>query len=265
MSGLKLSQQTLFAANNTPVLALPELSFLPQQCWAILGPNGAGKSTLLRHISGIDSEQGAANVCAEWHGQPLPSWNSRRWAQQRSVLPQHHGLMAALSVAAIVRMAAYPWGGSHPRLMHCLSDIVQTWDIAQLLERRWPTLSGGEQQRVMLARSALQLTLAEPSEPRLWLLDEPLAALDWPHQQTVFHACAQMTASGATVLASVHDMNAPFAFATHALVMGQGEVLWAGEVSADGYVEALEAAFALRLTRLSHPEYAHGWLVPLRP
>ncbi len=178
MSGLKLSQQTLFAANNTPVLALPELSFLPKQCWAILGPNGAGKSTLLRHISGIDSEQGAANVCAEWHGQPLPSWNSRRWAQQRSVLPQHHSLMAALSVAAIVHMAAYPWSGSHPRLAQCLDDIVQAWDIAQLLERRWPTLSGGEQQRVMLARSALQLTLAESNEPRLWLLDEPLAALD---------------------------------------------------------------------------------------
>ncbi|MEO6698728.1 MAG: ATP-binding cassette domain-containing protein [Paraperlucidibaca sp.] len=265
MNGLTLSQQTLYAANNTPVLALPELSFLPSQCWAILGPNGAGKSTLLRHISGLDNEQGAANVCAEWQGQPLPSWNSRRWAQQRSVLPQHHGLIAALTVAAIVQMAAYPWGGMHPRFSSCLDDIVQTWDIAQLMARRWPTLSGGEQQRVMLARSALQLALAEPSEPRLWLLDEPLAALDWPHQQTVFKACAHAAEAGATVLASVHDMNAPFAFASHALVMGQGHVLWAGEVAAEGYVAALEVAFALRLTRLSHPEHAHGWLVPLKP
>ena len=265
MSGLVLSEQTLFAAPNTPVLALPELHFLPGQCWAILGPNGAGKSTLLRHISGVDSEQGAANVCAQWHGQPLPAWHSRRWAQQRSSLPQHHGLSAALTVAAIVRMAAYPWGGSHSRLDASMAALIQTWDLAALLARRWPTLSGGEQQRVMLARSALQLALAAPNEPRLWLLDEPLAALDWPHQQTVFHACRQAVVEGATVLASVHDMNAPQAFASHALVLGEGRVLWAGAVATEGYVTALEMAFALRLTRLSHPEHALGWLVPLTP
>ncbi len=265
MSALIVSAQQLYVARDTPVLTLPELVFRAGECWAILGANGAGKSTLLRHLSGIDPEQGAANVCAQWHGEALPSWNSRRWAQQRSVLPQHHHLMAALSVAAIVRMAAYPWGGAHPRLADCLDAIIAEWDIAALMTRRWPTLSGGEQQRVMLARSALQLRLAESDQPRLWLLDEPLAALDWPHQQRVFHACQDAAQQGATVLASVHDMNAPSAFASHALVMGQGRVLWAGPVHHDGYVAALEVAFALTLTRLSHPEHTHGWLVPLRP
>ncbi len=259
---MQIASQPLLAASGQALLSLPELELRGGQCWALLGPNGSGKSTFLRFCAGREAGQAVAG--RRWQGQPLPLWSDAGWARTRSFLPQQHHLTAALSVQALVRMAAYPWGGGHGRLEQELAAVVATWDLQHLLTRRWHELSGGEQQRVQLARSALQLALAEPGQARLWLLDEPLAALDWPHQQAALSACRQAADDGALVIASVHDMNAALAMATHVLVLGQGRVLMHGELEREQVREALEAAFSARLGWASHPQDGRPWLVPLR-
>lgn len=259
---ISIAAQILHTPSRQPLLTLPDLVLRGGECWALLGPNGAGKSTFLRHCAGHDPQQPAAGWC--WQGQPLPDWSDAGWARTRTFLPQQHHLTASLSVAALVRMAAYPWGGWHQRLEEEFMRVVAVWDLAHLLARRWHELSGGEQQRVQLARSALQLALAEPDQPRLWLLDEPLAALDWPHQQTAQTACRTAADAGALVLVSVHDMNAALAMATHVLVLGQGRVLMCGELALEPVRMALEQAFSARLGWVSHPEDGRPWLVPLR-
>lgn len=259
---LKIAAQCLRTPSGEPLLVLPALTLAAGQCWVLLGPNGAGKSTFLRHCAGRDSS--APDVDWHWQDEPLPFWSDAGWARVRSFLPQQHLLTSPLSVRALLLMAAYPWGGVHVRLASELARIQVEWDLTHLLARRWHQLSGGEQQRVQLARSALQLALAEPDAARLWLLDEPLAALDWPHQQTAMAACRAEAEAGALVLASVHDMNAALAMATHVLVLGQGRVLMHGEVTPEPLRQALETAFAVRLGWVDHPEGGQPWLVPLR-
>ncbi len=262
---MHISAQSLCSPDGHELLALPELHMQAGECWLVLGPNGAGKSTFLRHAAGLS----AANTHVlpqhwRWQGNPLPRWHDSAWAQQRAYLPQQHHLRSALSVEAVVRMGAFPWQGVHARLADTLATIFEEWDLQQLRHRAWTTLSGGEQQRVQLARTALQLTLATPDSPRLWLLDEPLAALDLPHQAVALAVMKHAAAAGALVIASVHDMNAALAIASHVLVLGKGRVLWQGAVQAEPVREALAEAFALPLVWASwrDGETSGQWLVP---
>jgi len=262
---MQISAQSLRSPDGRVVLELPDLHLQAGECWLVLGPNGAGKSTFLRHAAG----QSAANSLVltqhwRWQGRPLPKWHDNAWAQQRAYLPQQHHLRSALSVEAIVRMGAFPWQGVHAQLTHALVGIIEEWDLQHLRHRSWTTLSGGEQQRVQLARTALQLALAETDKPRLWLLDEPLAALDLRHQAVALSAMQQAAMEGALVVASVHDMNAALAIASHVLVLGNGAVLWQGAVQAEPVREALAEAFSLPLVWATwrDGETSGQWLVP---
>lgn len=241
---------------------LPALDWQPGQRWAVMGPNGIGKSSFLREAGGRES----VSADTPWHcqGRPLPVWHDPDWARQRASLGQQHLLTAALSVRTVIEMGAYPWGGAAAIPADLMRTLIADWDLAALLTRRWPELSGGEQQRVQLARSALQLSLADVAQPRLWLLDEPLAALDWPHQQQVIRACHDAAAAGATVVVSVHDLNAAHALASHALVLGRDGVLYAGEIADEPWRLALEQALQVRLRWVDHPEDGRPWLLPLR-
>lgn len=263
---MHIAAQPLLNPAGRVLLQLPELSLRAGECWMVLGPNGVGKSTLLRQMAGHASALNGWH----WQGRPLPSWHDAGWAQQRAYLPQQHGLRAALSVEAIVRMGAFAWQGVHADLAASLAHVVQRWELGHLLQRPWTALSGGEQQRVQLARTALQIQLAERDQARVWLLDEPLAALDWRHQSLALDAMRAEANAGALVVASVHDMNAALAIASHVLVLAEGELLWHGPVVAEPLREALSQAFGLRLGwAVLEGKDASGagasgqWLVPL--
>ena len=263
---MHIAAQPLLTPDGRVLLQLPELTLRAGECWVVLGPNGAGKSTFLRHAAG-QAAVSSPRLPATWHwqGQPLPAWHDAVWARQRAYLPQQHSLRAPLSVEAIVRMGAFPWQGVHAELASIMATIVSTWELTHLLDRPWTALSGGEQQRVQLARTALQIQLAERDQARLWLLDEPLAALDWRHQALALQAMRVEAEAGALVLASVHDMNAAIAIASHVLVFGEGEVLLHGALDAEPLREALCQAFDLRLgwATLSGADASGQWLVPL--
>lgn len=258
---MHLAAQPLLSADGRVLMSLPELTFRAGECWMVLGPNGVGKSTLLRQMAGAaDARPGW-----RWCHQPLPAWHDPFWAQQRAYLPQQHSLRAALRVEAIVRLGAFPWQGVHRDLSSALADVVDRWELSALLPRAWTSLSGGEQQRVQLARTALQMQLADPAQARLWLLDEPLAALDLRHQAVALQAMRTEAEAGALVMASVHDMNAALNTATHVLVLGAAGVLYQGAVLAEPVREALSEAFGVRLgwAEMKAGDASGQWLLPL--
>lgn len=243
-----------------PLLDLPALDLQPGEVWALLAANGAGKSSLLREMSGHDDGQPSP---WRWRQQPLPCWHDREWARVRASLGQRQVLTASLGARTVVEMGAFPFGGMQvAAARHAFEAVEARWSLAALLSRPWPQLSGGEQQRVQLARSQLQLLLALENGPALWLLDEPLAALDWPHQREVVKVCRDMAARGALVVVSVHDINIARELCTHSLVWGGGLLLHAGARDDEPWRLALEQAFD---TRLGWVE-AGGtpWLLPLR-
>ena len=200
---------------------------------AIVGPSGAGKSTLLKLLAG---ERPAREGRERLDGRDLDSWPP-------AALPQSHGIAFAMPVELVVslgRIAHEP----DPALAETVTEALVLACAAHLVGRRFDTLSGGEQARVMLARVFAQLWDAPPG----WLLvDEPLSALDPGLQFELADALAAFCrARGHALVAVLHDLN---------LALGAFDRLWlvrGGQLVGDlpatrTAVPALEALFGIRL------------------
>ncbi|RBW48756.1 heme ABC transporter ATP-binding protein [Marinobacter sp. F3R11] len=184
----------------------------------VLGPNGAGKSTLLKGLAG---EHKIAGGQVMFDGQLMTGWSNRDLAKQRAVMPQRVEVNFPLTVEEIVRLGRppEPLAQSMPILM----ELMELLDIAHLQHRLAPGLSGGEQQRVQLARVLAQIWDAEG--PVLLLLDECTSALDPAHQQHVFSLLRRLARQrGFAVLAVAHDLNLAARFADRLMLLHQGQV-----------------------------------------
>ncbi len=210
---------------------------LERETLAIVGPSGAGKSSLLRTVAGLERPQRGRITLAEevW----LDSERGVRVRpEHRRVgwVPQDYGLFPYLSVAANVRFAA-----SRER-----PDLLERFGIAALGAARPATLSGGERQRVALARALAR-------EPRVLLLDEPLAALDASTRAQVRDELAsELRALALPTLLVTHAFEDAVALARRIAVLDGGRVVQladAGEIlrrPASAMVAALTGANVLR-------------------
>lgn len=191
----------------------------------VLGPNGAGKSTLLRGLAG---EHKVARGQVMFAGRPLASWSSRDLARQRAVMPHRVEVNFPLTVEEVVRLGRPP--ESISQSMPVLLELMELLDINHLRHRLAPGLSGGEQQRVQLARVLAQIWDAEG--PVLLLLDECTSALDPAHQQQVFSLLRRLARQrGFAVLAVAHDLNLAARFADRLMLLHQGQGYMVGRPS----------------------------------
>lgn len=124
--------------------------------WAIVGANGAGKSTLMKLLS---REHTPTSGTISFHGKDLKKYKLKELAQRRAVLAQQNSITLAFTVQEIVQMGRYPFYDSQPtqRDLAIVDHCLQKVGIACLKNRLFPTLSGGEQQRVQLARTLAQV------------------------------------------------------------------------------------------------------------
>lgn len=195
----------------------------------ILGPNGAGKSTLLKALSG---ELPELSQQVMFNGLSLNSYQNRQLASLRAVMPQSVHLDFAFSVEEVVNMGVL---SARPQeAKRRVLQALQLFDVAHLLDRNYLTLSGGEQQRVQLARVVVQI-LPEVSadvsdsnqvsaEGRYLLLDECTSSLDLAHQQQVFSVLKKLTQQqGIGIVAVLHDLNLASQYADRALLMCDGQ------------------------------------------
>jgi iron complex transport system ATP-binding protein len=189
----------------------------------LLGPNGSGKSTLIRVLAGT-LEPSAGSV--ELFGRPIARWSRGDLARSVTVLPQAIELPAGFRVAETVALGRIPharsWFASAPEDADAVARALADADLEELAHRPVGELSGGERQRVLVAMALAQ-------EPRLLLLDEPTLHLDLGHQHALLELLdRQRRARGVAVLAVLHDLNLPAAFADRAVILDQGRVLPAG-------------------------------------
>jgi iron complex transport system ATP-binding protein len=186
---------------------------------ALLGPSGAGKSTLLRLMAG---ELAARPGQVLLDGRPLHHWPAAELAQRRAVLPQAHGVAFGMPVELVVALGriARPVDPGQPAIVAAALAQAQA---AHLLGRRFDTLSGGEQARVMLARVFAQLWDVPPG----WLLvDEPLAALDPGLQLALTEALAEFCGQrGHALVAVLHDLNLALAAFQRLWLVQGGQVI----------------------------------------
>lgn len=188
----------------------------------ILGPNGAGKSTLLRILGGLASP-GTGTV--HFEGGPLNNLSPKERARKIALVPQWTVVAFPFSVFELVLM------GRHPHLGHLAlesqkdleitTQALEKTDSIQFRERSFNTLSGGEMQRVVVARAIAQ------ESPTL-LLDEPSSALDIQQQHRIYGILQSLNRAGHTVIVTTHDLNLAAQYCKRIVLLQKGKV------SADG-------------------------------
>ena len=214
-------EQLSYQIKGKPLLAGVSAEVAPGELLAVLGPNGAGKSTLMRLISGEwPMQQGRI----QWLGDDLMRLRGDEVARMRAVLTQKVHMSHAFPAREVVLMGRYPHFKRQPSAedwaaVDACMDRTETWDFA---DRNYQTLSGGEQQRVQLARAMAQV--AQAGGPFLLLLDEPLNNLDIRHQYALMQEAQRFARQGHVVLLVMHDLNLAARFADRILLLKAGRL-----------------------------------------
>ncbi|MBW4964184.1 heme ABC transporter ATP-binding protein [Sulfitobacter sp. CW3] len=205
---------------------LQDVSFraVAGQLTAIVGPNGAGKSSLLKAITNEIDFAGQVRFNGEDAGLARP-WDL---AAIRGVLPQSTTLAFPFTVIEVVRMGLL--SGHSGQRDHLPDTALARVGLERYSHRLYQELSGGEQQRVQLARVLCQVwdPVDQADTPHWLLLDEPVASLDIGHQLMVMRLLKDYAARGGGVVAVMHDLNLSAMFADHMVMVVQGSILSAG-------------------------------------
>ena len=224
----------------------------PGQVLAIVGANGAGKSTLLKLLSGELKPAGGEVRLA---GKRLREYRSQELARRRAVLSQHVQVSLPFVCEDLVMMGRYPHFDGAPQA-HAHEVVRRAFahvGIQEFARRSYLTLSGGEQQRVQLARVLAQI--ADVPGACLFL-DEPTNNLDLLHQHGTLRMARELAQRGYTVVAILHDLNLAAQYADQVLMLRRGEVIAAGtpsEVLTPGHIRR---GFGIEVRCLAHPDLA---------
>ncbi|MFZ5624702.1 MAG: ABC transporter ATP-binding protein [Gemmatimonadota bacterium] len=225
---------------------------------AVVGPNGGGKTTLLRALLGlVPLERGEALL----DGRPVGSYRREEIARRVGVVSQREETVFPLRAEELVTLGRYAHLGPLAPVGEADRDAVRQamvrCDVWQLRDRRVDTLSGGEWQRVRVARALAQ-------EPRALVLDEPTAALDVRYEMEVFELVHQLAQDGLAVLCVTHHLNLAARYADRLVLLAGGRVVAEGTPG-----EVLTAEVVSRV--FGWPVAVTAWcdgspqVVPLRP
>jgi len=194
----------------------------------LVGPNGSGKSTLLRAIAGLQPFQGTV-VFDESEGQ----------RRDVSYLPQSHGVFSRLTVLEVVllgRREHLGWKVASAELV-LAQEVLARFDIGDLAHRPMDTLSGGQQQIVLIAQRLMKA-------PGILLLDEPTSALDLHNQLSVMGILRRYASqSGALVLAAIHDLGLASSQCDQLIMLDHGTICASGQPDAVLTAERIGAVY----------------------
>ena len=200
----------------------------------VIGPNGSGKSTMLKSIYGVNKPSGG-NIYFE--GDDLLKISSKDRAKKIAVLAQESGGQFDFSVQQVVEMGRYPHKNTLENYskhdLEIVDRVLYEMKLDNYRERSFNTLSGGEKQRVLIARLLVQ-------ESKFIILDEPTNHLDIGHQIEIMNIIKKM---GVTVLSAIHDMNMAAIYCDKLVIMKKGEVITQGSVEETLTSEMLKDLF----------------------
>lgn len=225
---------------------------------AVLGANGAGKSSLLKVLGG---QWPASTGKIRMNGTDLDDYSKAQRARFRAIMPQSTPLAFPFCAWEVVALGRTPFGyRSRAREHGQALDMLTLTETEHLAERRFTQLSGGEMQRVQLARVLNQL-LSSPAPQRTLFLDECTASLDPAHQHQVFQLVRALTHLNIAVFAIVHDINLAAQYADRVLFLKDGHLQNLGPTATEMTPEQIHRAFSLNTLGLQHPEVSRTRLV----
>ncbi|MBI3076704.1 MAG: ABC transporter ATP-binding protein [Deltaproteobacteria bacterium] len=220
------------------------------ELFGLVGPNGAGKTTLLRALGRMVPCHRGTIVIA---GRDLAHYRSRELAALVASVPQRSSASFPFRCGDLVLMGRHPhlgrfqMEGEHDRAL--VRQAMQLTETTELADRAVTETSGGERQRVLIARALAQ-------EPQLLLLDEPTSDLDIRHQVAVLGLVRRLTRQGMTAVAAIHDLNLAGRYCDRLALLDRGRFLVIGRPWEVLSKDHLEAAYGIPVA--VHPDPVTG-------
>jgi iron complex transport system ATP-binding protein len=225
-----------------------DLALGPGDVVALLGENGAGKSTLLKVLAGLLRPRAGAVLL---DGRTLAEVPRREAARRIGYLPQAFVPLFPMRAIDVVVIGRTPWlsalGGPSPKDVAAAERALAEVDALPFAGSDLLGMSGGERQRVLLAR-------VFAGEPRILLLDEPAANLDPRHRLLVMEALRRRAAEGAAVLFSTHEIDLAASAADRAVLLAAGRILAGGPVAEVLTAPLLSELFGVAASVSTGPE-----------
>ncbi len=224
---------------------------------ALIGPNGAGKSTLIRAVSGvIPIEGGEISI----DGESLRRLSTMERARRLAVVPQARNLPPAFTVYESILLGRTPYlgwfGRAGPRDHERVRNALERTQMLSLAERRVGELSGGEQQRVLLARALAQDT-------PVMLLDEPITHLDLQHRERLIRLIRDLAAhKELAVLMVLHDLNLAGMYADRIALLVEGRIEAVGTPTEVLTEANLGRVYDIAVRVIPHPDYGSPLVLP---
>ena len=212
------TENLTFAYRDKPVLDGVSLCIESGEMVGILGPNGSGKTTLLKIFSAVLRGRGEVKV----NGRSIETYGKRELSRVFAMVPQESQILFPYTVAEIVLMgrASYhsPLALEGKKDLEVARASMELTDSLAFSDRYLHELSGGEKQRVIIARALAQ-------EPQILLLDEPSAFLDLKHQVQVFELMRRLNHEHRlTIVAALHDLNLAALFFPRLVLLCDGKI-----------------------------------------
>ena len=245
-----------FKYNSTLSLDKVSLKLYEAETLGIIGPNGSGKTTLLKCINKILSPKSGQIL---FDGNNVHKMSRMDIAKHIGYVPQSSSSAQALTVFEVVLMGRRPhigWQSSN-------TDIEKAWEVLGLLKiehlamRSFNELSGGEQQRVIIARSLAQ-------EAKILLLDEPTSNLDIRHQLEVMELSRELVAKQQlAVVVAIHDLNLASRYCDKIVMMKQGKIVAAGKPTDVLTPENIKSVYGVEVAINHHNQIPN--IIPIKP
>lgn len=247
-----------YPGRDRPALEALTLRADPARVTAVVGPNGSGKSTIVRALlRRVPLAAGRITIGDE----PLAGLDARAVARRVAIVTQREEPLLPLTVHEFVMLGRHPhrgaFGAPAARDREVMQDALERAGMADAGARRTDTLSGGEWQRVRIARALAQ------DAPAL-VLDEPTTFLDVAHEMAVFELVDRLAAEGRTVLLVSHQLNLVARFAAHIVLLDRGRVATAGRADEVMRGDVLERVYEWPLVVTRDPAVGAPALLPLR-
>ncbi len=214
----------------------------------VIGPNGSGKTTLFRAISGVlPPRNGEVRIA----GRSLASYQRKDLAKILAVVPQNTTVSFSFLVEDVVMMGRMPYLGGvrweTPRDVRIAKEMMALTDVKHLAERYINELSGGETQRVMIARALTQ-------EPQMILLDEPTAFLDINHQVEIYDLLKKLNVEdNLTIMTISHDLNLASLYCDRLIMLKNGKIYMIGTPNEVLTEKTLEEVYETEVMIEPHP------------
>jgi iron complex transport system ATP-binding protein len=245
-----------FGYAGVPILKDICIDIAESEILGIVGPNGAGKSTLIRCIDRILRPQKGTILL---DGQNINDMHQMELAKKIGYIPQTTVQVFPATVFDTILMGRRPHIGwrSSEKDTEAVLEMLQMLDIEEFAMRDINELSGGQQQKVFIARALTQ-------EPDLLLLDEPTSNLDIRHQLEVMNIIKNIVREkGISAIMAIHDLNLGSRYADRIIMMNRGKIFAAGDPASVLTSENIKHVYSVEVKVNNHD--GRPYIVPIRP